>query len=109
MKNIHDVIARVRTIDPTTLIAHVGQLWVRSFKFFLLLLFLGAVAWGGILWYGSIYGSEWSDERKGVYLQEQQKNVQFHAENFKAVIDATQARRAASAQEILPVRDLFYE
>ncbi|HLB50880.1 MAG TPA: hypothetical protein VJL38_01740 [Patescibacteria group bacterium] len=109
MKNINDTIARLRTIDPSMLLANAGQLWVRFFKFFLLFLFLGAAAWGGVLWYDSIYDSGWSDERKEAYLQEQQKNVQFKEENFSAVIEATQARRAAAAQEVPFFRDLFYE
>jgi hypothetical protein len=83
------------------------QTWkrIKTLVFFLFL--AAAIAFGGYIWYGSIYRSAWSDAQRAQYIKTQGAGVAFKEDEFKKIVNDVNMRKSDEAQQTQSLKNIF--
>ena len=81
--------------------------WYRSYRWLLIVLFLGILALGGWNWYESLYRYAWTDAQKKQFLESYAAETDFRAARFEKVIHELNTRKERNAEVLVVQHDLF--
>ena len=85
----------------------VARVWQRINTTLFFIFLFSIIALGGYIWQKSLYGAEWSYERKQEYMASQDKKILFKENDFKKAIADIQARKEESEKQYEPIKDIF--
>jgi hypothetical protein len=84
-----------------------GEFWMKKYKLFFILLFLGAMGYGGFVWYNIMYHFGWSDQQKQQYTLTQNRSIDLKEEAFNNIINNISQRKDKFATPNEKIKDIF--
>lgn len=100
-------LSKIKKLNKNQIIKAASQMWqkIRSWIFFVFLLI--SIIVGGFIWQKSLYGAEWSFEKKQEYINSQDKSILFKEDDFKKASADIQNRKERSEKSYEPIKDIF--
>jgi hypothetical protein len=87
--------------------AAIGIFWQKKYKLFLFASLFISILLGAYVWRNTIYGSEWSDEKKQEYLGAQNKSITLRDGDFKKALDDFELRKNENDFNKINLKDIF--
>lgn len=82
-------------------------LWRKVHTLLFLLLMLGALGFGGYVWYQNVYIQQWPAEKRDAFIQEHDKSVVFREAGFRKVIGDMALRKERFAAPMEEIKNIF--
>jgi hypothetical protein len=101
------MLSKLKKISLKTIGHFIGMFWKKSWKFILILFFLGLVGFGAYFWRQTVYRSGWSDEEKKQYLLKNYPERNLNMDTFQKVIDLIEKRKHTFESDVRPEKDIF--
>lgn len=101
------MLSNLKKISPKNVGHFLGTLWRKTWKFILVLFFMGLVGFGAYFWYQIVYQSGWSETEKKQYLLKNYPERNLNLETFQKVIDLTEIRKRIFESDVRPEKDIF--
>lgn len=103
MKNIF----QGKTISLQSLGQSAGNFWIKYFKLFLAIFFLGMILAGAYFWYQGMYQAGWSEDQKRNYASSQFQEKNLKEEAFNKVVEWSKFKKESFAKDPGEVKDIF--
>ncbi len=86
---------------------HLTLAWYRYFKLFFTVLFFVIMAFGGYLWYASLYNYSWDEEQKQAYMEKTFTETNLKEKEFSRLLETLKTRQTEHQNPLNISRNLF--